>query len=93
MRTWSSPTCSSWQQVVEILSPTGTARDQVLKRKLYSKYGVKEYWMVDPEGRTVEVLALMETGLQTWQVFPVGSALRSPLLPGFSLQVDDLFRS
>jgi Uma2 family endonuclease len=77
--------------VIEILSPSTAGRDQVLKRKLYSKYGVREYWIVDPDGSTVEVLTQASSGLETWRVFPVGTEATSPLLQGFSLPVTQLF--
>lgn len=35
--------------VVEILSPGGTDRDEHLKRRLYERHGVPEYWVVDPD--------------------------------------------
>ena len=41
--------------VVEILSPTTGERDRGLKRELYERHGVGEYWVVDPEGDAVEV--------------------------------------
>lgn len=78
---------------VEVLSPSTSGRDQILKRKLYAKYGVREYWVVDPDGRTVEVLTQSSTGLETYRVFPVGSVLTSPLLPGLAIPVADLFLS
>lgn len=77
--------------VVEILSPSTSSRDQVLKRKLYAKYGVREYWVVNAEARTIEVLTRDPGGLETWMVFPSGSSLASQLLPGFSLSVAELF--
>lgn len=77
--------------VVEILSPSTAGRDQVFKRKLYGKYGVREYWVIDPVSAGVEVLTLGANGLETWRVFPAGTALVSPLLPDFSLAVDALF--
>lgn len=39
--------------VVEILSPSTRRRDQVQKRSLYMDAGVAEYWLVDPERRTI----------------------------------------
>ena len=41
--------------VIEILSPSTAARDRNIKRKLYRRQGVAEYWIVDPVARTVEV--------------------------------------
>lgn len=77
--------------VVEILSPSTANRDQVVKRKLYARYGVREYWIVDPLAGSVEVLVECQAGLGMGRVFSAGSLLTSPLLPGLSLSVDDLF--
>lgn len=77
--------------VVEILSPSTAGRDQVFKRKLYGKYGVREYWIVDPAASAIEVLVLGPVGLETSRVFPWGSALVSPLLPDLILAVDEVF--
>ncbi|MBC7340642.1 MAG: Uma2 family endonuclease [Firmicutes bacterium] len=78
--------------VVEILSPNSLEWDRVTKRHLYAKYGVREFWVVDPEGRTIEVAVLRGGDLVTLQVYPVGSVLVSPLLPGFQLPLDQVFR-
>ena len=50
--------------VVEILSPSTAGRDRTLKRALYAKHGVKEYWLADPEARTVTVLRLGEDAFE-----------------------------
>lgn len=77
--------------VVEILSP-GTARwDQGIKRQLYARFGVRELWLVDPRARSVEVATLKDGALLTSQVYCVGATLTSPLLPGFTLDVERLF--
>ena len=41
--------------VIEILSPSTANRDRGVKRKLYDRQGVSEYWIVDPDGGVVEV--------------------------------------
>ena len=41
--------------VVEILSPSTAARDRTLKRSLYARHGVREFWLVDPKEGTITV--------------------------------------
>ena len=56
--------------IVEIISPSSDEyKDRVIKRKLYSKYGVKEYWLVDLEKKEVEVMSLKESGLETVKIY------------------------
>jgi len=49
--------------VIEITSPATEERDRHYKKTLYARHGVREYWIVDPEARTVEVFAL---GRKDW---------------------------
>lgn len=41
--------------VIEILSPATAKRDRTVKKETYEKFGVKEYWLVDPVAKNVEV--------------------------------------
>ena len=41
--------------VIEILSPSTAGRDRTIKRKLYERQGVSQYWIVDPDSESVEV--------------------------------------
>ena len=50
--------------VVEILSPSTAARDKSLKRDLYAKHGVLEYWFVDPVAQTITVMTPARTALK-----------------------------
>lgn len=77
--------------VIEILSPSTASRHQVVKRKLYGRNGIREFWIVDPVAHNIEVLIPGQGGLDTWRVFAAGSSLISPLLVGLSLSVDYLF--
>ncbi len=77
--------------VVEILSPSTGQRDLGIKRKLYAKHGVREYWIVDPEAKTVEVLTWTEGGYRTEAVVPKTETLTSSLFPGLSLNLAEVF--
>ena len=79
--------------VIEILSPGGenAARDRVAKRQLYAQHGVKEYWIVDGENRAIEIYRLGTKGLELDVILRVGDEIISPLLPGFTCPVADIF--
>jgi Uma2 family endonuclease len=66
--------------LIEVLSPSNRSYDLLLKRSLYAQAGVREYWIVDPTNRTVEVLALDFDAFHTVQTASEGDAVRSPLL-------------
>ena len=46
--------------IVEILSPTTRRHDRIVKLDLYQRAGVREYWVVNPEDRTVQVMLLKD---------------------------------
>ena len=77
--------------VVEILSPSTAEYDQGYKRALYARHGVREYWLVDPETESVEVMVLGGEGLQTDEVYGSSGNLHSPLLESLSLDLHELF--
>jgi Uma2 family endonuclease len=78
--------------VIEVLSPTTEGRDRGLKLKTYARYGVGEYWIVDPVAQTVEVYRLTAEGFHLAATCVQGKTVETPLLPGFSLAVSSIFK-
>jgi len=77
--------------VAEIISPESRRRDRFDKRDLYEQHGVKEYWLIDPEASTVEVLHLVNGEYQLAGRWHPGEKAASKLLPGFEVSVSELF--
>jgi Uma2 family endonuclease len=79
--------------VVEIGSPSTRKRDATIKRRLYERVGVDEYWIVDPELDTVDVHRLIEGRYQrTMQLsLEAGDVLTTPLLPDLNLPLSTIF--
>ncbi|MCY4025627.1 MAG: Uma2 family endonuclease [Acidobacteria bacterium] len=77
--------------VVEILSPATAERDRGYKRVLYARHGVAEYWLIDPTAETVWVHRLRDGELALAQTLGRERTLRTPLLPGFEADLDDVF--
>jgi Uma2 family endonuclease len=77
--------------VVEILSPSTQQRDRGIKQNLYARYGVREYWVVDPLNKTVEILSWTETGYHTEAVLQEDGMLNSSLFPDLNIKLEDIF--
>ena len=78
--------------VVEVLSPSTAHRDRTFKRSLYARHGVTEFWLVDPDARTIEVLLLDVNGYDIAGTFGAGETLTSPTITDFTLNIDDIFQ-
>lgn len=86
--------------IIEILSPgsENERRDRQVKRQLYSKFQVKEYWIIDPEAHTIEIFRAKEkTGKRKLSATPVATLrsaekITSPLLPDFHCLVQEFFQ-
>jgi Uma2 family endonuclease len=81
--------------VVEILSPGTRRTDEITKRKLYERYGVQEYWVVDPELDIVKIYRRAEAafGAATELTAERHDVLTTPLLPDWSATLGDVFVS
>jgi Uma2 family endonuclease len=80
--------------VVEILSKGTRKRDLTLKRQLFEREGVREYWIVDPEGDTVAVYRRAADGTMPMAATldaRNAETLTTPLLPGWELPLERLF--
>ena len=77
--------------VVEVISRTHEERDRIVKRDLYLKHGVPEFWIVDPAERIVEVRTLGAGAWETLGTFSVGDSFSSRILPELRVAVRDVF--
>ena len=77
--------------VVEIISPGTEDRDRHYKKTLYARHGVVEYWIVDPDAKTVEVYKLGEKGFELVRAYKESEVLESPLLPGLEVDLKEVF--
>jgi len=80
--------------VIEILSPglENIKRDRDIKRQLYGKYKVKEYWIIDSENKTVEIYILKDHILELNTLLTDKDLITTPILPGFSCNISDIFK-
>jgi Uma2 family endonuclease len=76
--------------IIEVVSPDTLDRDYKLKRKLYERKGVGEYWMVDPVFERITLLRLDRNG-QYRKARAKHGVLRSDVVPGFRLRTEWLW--
>jgi Uma2 family endonuclease len=79
--------------VVEILSPGNNKKEIANKYEVYEEAGVKEYWMVVPQEKAFWQYILKDGRYSAFRPKTLGDAVTTPILPGFSLNLDELFDS
>ncbi|HUW63697.1 MAG TPA: Uma2 family endonuclease [Spirochaetia bacterium] len=79
--------------VVEILSPSTAYDDLTTKFRNYEKYGVKEYWVVDPEEKSVEIFVATGGRLLSNQQVAGQGTIASNVLVGFTVDLENVFSS
>lgn len=77
--------------IVEILSPGNNKKEIQLKYEVYETSGVKEYWLVHPDERTLLIYTLESGKYRPSRLFTFGDWVRSLALPGFELDLDEVF--
>ena len=77
--------------VIEIISENSVYRDMVQKKRLYARFGVKEYWIVIPEEKEVEVYILKDEAYQLYKTYTKVDILESPSLKGLKIGLKEIF--
>lgn len=79
--------------IIEVLSNDleSQHRDKKIKRQLYAKYGVKEYWIVSPQDHNIEIYRSPK--LELTKILHGKDILSSPLLNGFYSLSQDIFKT
>jgi Uma2 family endonuclease len=80
--------------LVEVLSDGTRKRDEGIKREIYERFGVKEYWLVDPVRQTVLIYRREGDRLHRAGRFSAaaGDVLTTPLLPGLEISLREVFQ-
>jgi Uma2 family endonuclease len=76
--------------VAEILSPSNTAIEMQRKFELYREAGVREYWVLDPEQKTIYVYVL-DKGTIFPRVYRASGAAPVEIFPGFAIDIEPVF--
>ncbi len=74
--------------IVEVLSPFNWMVDRRDKYQVYARAGVAEYWIVDPDRRTIEVFGLKGGSYTLFDSRGPGETIRSQLLAGLEVEID-----
>ncbi len=78
--------------LIEVLSPSSRKRDRILKLNLYSKSGVKEYWIINPENKKITQYVFTEDrDIEAVNDLHPDQVLESEYFEGLEIQVDEIF--
>ena len=76
--------------VIEILSPNTSVKDQREKLVLYERYGIEEYWIVDPQNQVVSVYILLRGAYTKPAVYGPEDTMECATLEGWALKLSDI---
>lgn len=79
--------------IVEISSPSSRDTDRIYKKNVYQKFGVKEYWIVDPNEEIVEIWVLKDKNFQLNCRASNDQKIDSQLLKGFQIDLHLIFKN
>jgi Uma2 family endonuclease len=76
--------------VVEVLSPSTSGHDQIKKRNVYERHGVREYWLIHPLDRVLTIYTLQDGEFGKPEMFELRGETHVRILPDIIIQWDDL---
>lgn len=77
--------------IMEIISENTAYRDFVQKKRLYAKFGVKEYWIVIPEEKLIEIYTLKDNTYTLYKTYYKDDILESPYLRNLKIELKGIF--
>jgi len=77
--------------LVEILSKTTAVKDRTMKFTLYRTAGVKEYWIVDPYGETIEVYQFGENVFSLLNIYGVEDVMKVGIFDDLQITLREIF--
>lgn len=77
--------------IVEVVSKGSIARDYIEKKEDYERFGVQEYWIVDPRNEVVLVYALENGKYSLFSSAEEQTIVRSKVLAGFEINLENIF--
>jgi Uma2 family endonuclease len=77
--------------VVEVLSPGNKQLELQHKYEVYEESGIKEYWLVDPEGQTLLIYTLVQDKYRSSRLMTLGDIAKSAVIKGFELDLSTYF--
>jgi Uma2 family endonuclease len=78
--------------VAEVISESSRDHDYQTKRVDYANAGIPEYWIIDPDQNIIHIYRLQDSAYILHGDFGIGTIATSPTLPGFTVNVTDLFQ-
>ena len=77
--------------VLEIISPSTARADRKIKPKIYAKYGVAEFWLIDPEDQSAEVFVLDGETYRVAGIYLAGDTIKVGRFADAQIAIDSIF--
>lgn len=78
--------------IVEILSPSTGYKDETEKLTLYEEYGVREYWLINPDRKTIQIFLHNGREYDKPSYFKGDDVINSVVLKGFKISLKEIFQ-